>query len=140
MAFNILIVDDSKAALFMFEKIIKLSGVPLKKLYTATNGQEALDVLSQSPLDLVITDINMPVMNGFELLENLKKQPKLKRLPVIFVTTEGRDEYITKAKDMGVENFIKKPFHPEDLKNVIFETLGVSENEESGDSNTGCDF
>lgn len=140
MMFDILIVDDSKAVLFMFKKIIDLSGTPVRNLYTAINGQEALDLLKTNPVDLIMTDINMPVMDGFELIENLKKNPGLSHIPVIVITTEGRDKYVEKAYKLGAVNYIKKPCRPEQVKQLILETLGVEENETNIPDDEASDF
>lgn len=140
MMFDILVVDDSKAVLFMFKKIIELSGAPVDNLFTALNGQEALDVLEANPVDLIMTDINMPVMNGFELIENLKKNPGLSHIPIIVITTEGRDKYVEKAYQLGAVNYIKKPCRPEQVKQLILETLGVEENETNIPDDEAGDF
>lgn len=127
--FDILVVDDSRAALFMFKKIVNLSGAPVGTVLTAENGREAIDVLEKSRVDLLMTDLNMPVMNGFELIETVKKDPRFKDIPVIVITTEGRDKYADKAYRLGAVNYIKKPCQPEQVKKIILETLGVEENE-----------
>ncbi len=140
MMFDILVVDDSKAVLFMFEKIITLSGAPVGNISTALNGREALDMLEANPVDLIMTDINMPVMNGLELIENVKKNPGLSHIPIIVITTEGRDKYVEKAYRLGAVNYIKKPCQPEQLKQLILETLGVEENETNIPDDEASDF
>jgi two-component system, chemotaxis family, chemotaxis protein CheY len=140
MTFDILVVDDSKAALFMFKKIITLSGVPIGTLLTAENGLEAIEVLKQYPVDLVMTDINMPEMDGFQLIEYLKKSDTFKHLPIIVITTEGRDKFVDKAKNLGAANYIKKPFQPEQVRHLILQTLGVEENEANVDDFDTGDF
>jgi two-component system chemotaxis response regulator CheY len=129
MNFDILVVDDSKAALFMFEKVIKVSGVPVGNLMTAENGKQAIDVLKQNPVDLIMTDIHMPEMDGFQLIAYLKGSEQFKHIPIIVITTEGRSKYVAKAKMMGAVDYIKKPCQPEQVKQLVLEALGVEENE-----------
>jgi len=130
-------VDDSRATLFMFQKIIRLSGVPVRTFLTAENGVQALAVLEKHNAHLVITDINMPEMDGFQLIQHLKTHGNYMHIPIIVVTTEGREKYINKAMDLGAVNYLTKPFQPERVKQVILETLGVDENETNiGDTDT----
>ncbi len=140
MNYDILVVDDSKAALFLFKKIIGLSGAPVNKLLTAENGLNAIEVLKKNKVDLIMTDINMPEMDGFELLEYLKKDDMFKEIPVIVITTEGRGKYIDKAKELGAVNYLKKPFQPEQVKRLILEALEVEEDEGNITGSEECDF
>ncbi|MCP5054427.1 MAG: response regulator [bacterium] len=140
MNYDILVVDDSKAALFLFKKIIGLSGAPVNRLLTAENGLEAIEVLKENSIDLIMTDINMPEMNGFQLIEHLKNNENYHHIPVIVITTEGRDTYIEKAKALGAVDYIKKPFQPEQIKQLILKTLGVDENDTDVDDVETSDF
>ncbi len=140
MTFDLLVVDDSKSALFLFKKIIGLSGAPIKNLLTADNGLTAIEILKENNVDLIMTDINMPEMDGFELLEYLKKHDTFKEIPVIVITTEGRGKFIDKAKKLGAINYLKKPFRPEQVKQMILEALGVEEDEENITGSEECDF
>jgi two-component system, chemotaxis family, chemotaxis protein CheY len=138
MKYDILVVDDSKAALFMFKKIITLSGVPLGSLLTAENGLQAIELLKFKDVDLILTDINMPEMDGFQLIEYLKKSENFKHIPILVITTEGRDKYVDRAKALGAVNYIKKPCQPEQVKQIILSTLGVEEDETNiNDTDTG---
>ncbi len=140
VTFDILIVDDSRSALFMLKKVISLSGAPIGNILTAGNGLEAIDVLQEQMVDLIMTDIHMPDMDGFQLIEYLKKNHAFKHIPIIVITTEGRDKYITKAKTLGAVDYIKKPFQPERVKQVILQTLGVEENDTNVDDFEAGDF
>jgi len=140
MGYDILIVDDSKAALFMFEKIIRLSGAPVSRILKAGNGKEAIQVLEEDAVDLIMTDIHMPEMDGFQLIEYLKNIPSLAKIPIIVITTEGREKYMVLAKDMGAENYLRKPCQPEHVKQLILETLGVAKNESNIDDFATGDF
>jgi CheY-like chemotaxis protein len=128
MSIHILIVDDSKAALFMFEKIIQLSGIDTGTIRKAENGLEALAVLETFPeCNLILTDLNMPEMNGVQLLEQLKAKPLTRDIPVIVITTEGRDGFLFQAMERGASASLRKPSRPELVKSVILKTLGVEE-------------
>ncbi len=89
MAYNVLIVDDSLPMRGIIKKIIKASGFNVKNYFEASDGNEALKILNQEWLDLVLTDYNMPEMNGLELLCEMQKNDTLKSIPVVMITTEG---------------------------------------------------
>ncbi|MDQ5985476.1 MAG: Chemotaxis protein CheY [Syntrophus sp. SKADARSKE-3] len=130
MTFNILIVDDSYSMRSVIRKIINLSGIKTDKTYEAQNGLEALDVLSQNWVDVIVSDINMPEMNGIELIKRLKQDDLFKEIPVIFVTTEGSLERIQEARDAGAGGFLKKPFLPEELRKLLCDLVGISDDGE----------
>ena len=137
MAYNILIVDDSTPMRAVIKKIIKASGFDVGEFFEAVNGREALKVLNEEWLDLVLTDYNMPDMNGLELIEEMKKDETLKSMPVIMVTTEGSKERVEKFLAKGIAGYIKKPFTPEQIKQKLREIIGETEDEkqpfENGD-------
>ncbi|MEN6373971.1 MAG: response regulator [Smithella sp.] len=143
MSFNVLIVDDSGSMRAIIKKIITISGFQMDQCLEAENGREAMEVLSKSWIDIIISDINMPEVNGLEFLDQLRKSETLKEIPVIMITTEGSSERMQEAFDRGAKGFIKKPFLPEDIKKILFQVIGVSENggyiEDSG-SVDECDF
>jgi len=140
MNYDLLIVDDSKAALFLFKKIIGLSGLSVNKLLTADNGKTALEVLEKHKVNLIMTDINMPEMDGFELLEYLKNSDKFRNIPVIVITTEGRGKYVDKAKKLGAFDYLKKPFRPEQVKELVLKALGEEGYEGSIEESEEGDF
>jgi two-component system, chemotaxis family, chemotaxis protein CheY len=127
MSFNVLIVDDSTSMRAVIKKIISISGFKMNQCYEAGNGVEALDILSKSWVDIILSDINMPEMNGLELLNRLKKDELFKDIPVIVITTEGSSERMEEAFNCGARGFIKKPFLPEDVKKILHEVIGVDE-------------
>jgi len=127
MSFNVLIVDDSNSMRAVIKKIISISGFKMNKCYEAGNGVEALDVLSKSWVDIILSDINMPEMNGLELLNRLKQDELYKDIPVIVITTEGSSERMEEAFNCGARGFIKKPFLPEDVKKILHEVIGVDQ-------------
>ena len=127
MSFNVLIVDDSGAMRSVVKKIITISGFKMDQCYEAANGREALDLLRESWVDIIMSDLNMPVMNGLELLDHLKKDELLKEIPVVVITTEGSEERKKLVADMGAKGFIKKPFVPEEVRKILYDVLGMTD-------------
>lgn len=125
MAVNILIVDDSSVMRSMIAKTINLSGLALGEIHQAGNGQEGLDVLKQNWIDLVIADINMPVMNGEEMINHMMADPDLRDIPIVVVSTEGSKTRVERLQEKGIR-FIHKPFTPEAIRDTIREFLGES--------------
>ena len=130
MSFNVMIVDDSNAMRTVIKKIITISGFQMDQCLEAANGKEAMDVLSQSWVDVIISDINMPVVNGLEMLDQLQKSDTLKEIPVIMVTTEGSTDRMQEAYNRGAKGFIRKPFLPDDIRKILYQVIGVGENGE----------
>ncbi len=124
MALNILIVDDSITVRAIISKAIRLAEVDLGELYEAGNGQEALDLLSREWIDLVFADINMPVMDGIEMVERMRTDKLHVKTPIIIVSTEGSAERVRQLKEKGVNAYIRKPFTPESIRNAIEEVIG----------------
>lgn len=133
MSFNVLIVDDSRSMRAVIKKTILMSGFKMDQCLEAGNGREALDVLAKAWVDVIMSDINMPEMNGLEFLEELKKDSLLKAIPVIVISTEGSEKRIQDAFDLGAKGFIKKPFLPEEIKKVLYEVIGVGDEGEYGE-------
>ena len=143
MSFNILIVDDSSSMRAVIKRVVAISGFKMDQCYEAANGREALDVLAKNWVDAIITDINMPEMNGLELLDRLHGDELLREIPVIVVSTERSQERLDAVMVKGAKSFINKPFLPEEIRRQLYEILGVgheggySENQEQSDE---CDF
>lgn len=125
MSFNVLIVDDSNAMRAVIKKIITLSGFQMDKCLEAGNGKQAMELLSDQWVDVIVSDINMPEVNGLELLDLLAKNETLKEIPVIMITTEASEQRMKEAFARGAKGFIKKPFLPEEIKKVLYEVIGV---------------
>ena len=125
MALNILVVDDSSVMRTMIIKTLRLSGIPIGKVHEAANGAEGLEVLSRNWIDLVLVDINMPVMNGEEMIDNLRMDPENDNLSVIVVSTENSTARVKMLEDKGVL-FVHKPFTPEKLSEIIIQCTGVT--------------
>jgi two-component system, chemotaxis family, chemotaxis protein CheY len=112
---KVLVVDDSKLMHKMYE--VMLRQYPL--VY-ALDGRQALDRLKENPdVDLVLLDINMPNMNGLEFLAELRADGAAGKIPVIIISTEGREEDTARGLEAGANAYIKKPFHSEEILDVI---------------------
>ncbi len=143
MSFNVLIVDDSSAMRAVIKKIVTISGFQMDQCLQAGNGREAMEILSGNWVDVIISDINMPEVNGLELLDQLSRNDTLKEIPVIMITTEGSAERMQEAFNHGAKGFIKKPFLPEDIRKILHQVIGVSENGEYKEDTRPadeCDF
>jgi two-component system chemotaxis response regulator CheY len=126
MSLNVLVVDDSSVMRSMVIKTLRLSGLDLNEIHQAANGQEALLLLDQQWIDLALVDINMPVMNGMELIDRIRNNPDMAKLPVIVVSTESSQTRIDKLEQSGA-SFVHKPFTPEMLRAAIIKATGVSQ-------------
>ncbi|MBT3201511.1 MAG: response regulator [Phycisphaerales bacterium] len=125
MSLNILIVDDSAVVRAMILKTLKMAGIPLGDVQQASDGCEGLDALENHWIDLVFADINMPVMNGEEMIDRIREQPEWEELPIIVVSTEGSATRIERLQRKGA-SFVHKPFTPESVQEVIKKITGVS--------------
>ena len=123
MAVNVLIVDDSAVMRAMIQKTMQLSGLHLGEIHQAANGREGLEALERQWIDLVIADINMPVMTGEEMIEHMQASPNLKTIPTIVISTEGSQTRIDRLQGKGV-HFIHKPFSPEMIRDTVKDVLG----------------
>lgn len=124
MAFNILIVDDSKTVRAVIRRSLAMARVPTNVVYEATNGAEALEVVAGNWVDLVLADINMPVMNGVELIRRLHADEVTAAIPVVVVSSEGSRSRMEQLEHEGVRGYVRKPFHPEDLRDAVLGILG----------------
>ncbi|MBI5590572.1 MAG: response regulator [Deltaproteobacteria bacterium] len=127
MGINILIVDDSSVMRAMILKTLRMSGLSLGDVYGASNGVEGLEILSRQWTDLVILDINMPVMNGEDMMIHMKNDPETRDIPVIVISTEGSKTRIEGLVKLGAM-FIRKPFTPEIIRDAINQSLNTGEN------------
>jgi two-component system, chemotaxis family, chemotaxis protein CheY len=126
MAFNVIIVDDCPAMRAFIVRVIDLSGFESGKRLQASNGQEALAILREQRVDLILTDINMPIMNGEDLLCQLDRDELLKTIPVLVVSTDGSEHRIQRMISLNARGYLKKPFSPEALREKLEELLVVA--------------
>ncbi len=125
MAYRILIVDDSPAMRAFVRRVVDLSGFDVSACFEAANGQDALDLLGREWVDVILTDINMPNMDGEEFLRRIAGDELLRSVPVIVVSTDGTENRIARLLALGARGYITKPFLPETLRALLEATLGV---------------
>lgn len=117
--YNILIVDDSSTIRKIIIRCIGHTQIAVGSLFEAADGEEALAILKQQPIHLVMTDINMPKMNGLELLSRIKTDEQWKNVPVLLITTESCVETVLDAANKGAAGYVKKPFTAGDIQAKI---------------------
>jgi len=126
MAYNILIVDDSPAMRSFVRRVLDLSGLDVGRCLQAGNGQEALNLLRDEWVDVVLTDINMPTMDGEQFVRRLEADEALRTIPVLVVSTDRTDGRVRQMLTLGAKGYVTKPFLPETLREELEKVLGVS--------------
>jgi two-component system, chemotaxis family, chemotaxis protein CheY len=126
MAFTVLIVDDSPAMRAFVKRVLDLSGFDMSVCHEAGHGKEALELLGREWVDVILTDINMPVMNGEEFVQNLAAAESLRSIPVIVVSTDRTDDRVRQMISLGAKGYVKKPFQPEELREEMEKVLGLA--------------
>jgi two-component system chemotaxis response regulator CheY len=124
MPYSILVVDDSAVMRAMILRTLRLSGLRIARTAEAGNGAEALERLAADPYDLALVDLNMPVMNGEELIDRIRDHPVTARLPILVVSTESSETRIAAIRERGV-SFVHKPFTPATLADTILRLTGT---------------
>ncbi|WP_319575530.1 response regulator [uncultured Desulfobacter sp.] len=141
MIYSILIVDDSLPMRSVIKKTLGAAGYGGSEILEAQNGQEALDMMRHNWVDVVLTDYNMPVMNGLDFILKAKKEDLLRDIPFIVVSTEGNKDRIAQFMESGAAGYITKPFTAESIRDVMVNILGEGEDEDSIDeSDDDLDF
>jgi len=103
----------------MIARTLRLAEVPVARLFEASNGREALEVMHESWIDVVLADINMPVMNGAEMIDRMREHPATSDIPVIVVSSEGATSRMEELGRSGITAWVRKPFTPEEIRDVI---------------------
>lgn len=124
MALEMLVVDDSPVTRKMVRRAIGLCGLEVSQVHEAADGAAALAQLASHPVDLVLVDVNMPVMNGIEMVERMAKDPRLAGIPVVIVATPLSDANVERLLEAGARAYLAKPFRPEALRDVVLEVVG----------------
>lgn len=119
MGYNVLIVDNSVIIRKMVAKTLEISDLDISQYHYAENGRQALEKLEENWIDIVFADINMPVMNGIEMIEEMSKKDLLSTIPVVVISTERSRERIERLKKMGIRAYLQKPFAPEEFADVV---------------------
>jgi two-component system chemotaxis response regulator CheY len=123
VAYNVLIVDDSQTMRKVILKAVTLSGFDLGDCWEAGDGREAIRILANHWVDLILTDLHMPGMNGLEMLREIQKDEIHHKVPVVLITTEGSEKRIQEALALGIKGYIQKPFHPEAIRDILTQIM-----------------
>jgi two-component system, chemotaxis family, chemotaxis protein CheY len=119
MPIDVLIVDDSAAIRKILQRVLHQAEVPLGQVVEAGDGVEALQRLKETKVSLILSEINMPNMDGLALLSAVKADESLKPIPFIMVTTEGGSSKVMEAVNLGAVGYVKKPFTAEQIKDKL---------------------
>ncbi len=130
MVINVLVVDDSTVMRAMIIKTMKMSGLPVGTIHQAANGKEGLEILRQHWIDLVIADINMPVMNGEEMIDQMLAHPETRDVSIIVISTEGSDTRIERLLHKGAA-FVHKPFTPENIRDTVRKIMDLENDDDN---------
>lgn len=124
MAYTVIVVDDSDTIRAMMVRTLGLTKLPFDEILTAHNGVEALELMRDHWVDIVFTDLHMPQMGGIELIDRMQAEPSLNEIPIVIVSTEGSTTRIDSLKAKGVRGYVRKPFTPEGIRDMILNILG----------------
>lgn len=116
---DVMIVDDSAAIRKILQRVLRQAEVPIGEVFEAGDGREALGMLETRSVGLILSDINMPNMDGLEFLGQLKASNHLKNVPVVMVTTEGSQMKVMEAVELGAAGYVRKPFTAEQIKEKL---------------------
>ncbi len=116
---DILVVDDSAAIRKILTRVLRQTGMAIQTIHEAGDGQEAMAVMAQHRIDLVLSDINMPKMDGLQLLASLKASAKWHNIPVVMITTEGGETKVAEAVRLGAAGYVRKPFTADQIKEKL---------------------
>lgn len=114
-----LIVDDSSVMRKIIERSLRQAGLPLMTVHEAGSGSDGLALLKAQPVDLILSDINMPSMDGLEFLRQIRAQNLAPGVPVVMITTESSEEHVRQAIDAGAKGYIRKPFTADQVKERV---------------------
>jgi two-component system chemotaxis response regulator CheY len=116
---DVLIVDDSAAIRKILQRVLRQTDLPIGEIQEAGDGTEAVEILKNRAFGLILSDINMPHMDGLQLLARIKEMDHLKNVPVIMITTEGGQGKVMEAVQLGANGYVRKPFTAEQIKEKL---------------------
>jgi two-component system chemotaxis response regulator CheY len=116
---DVLIVDDSAAIRKILQRVLRQTDLPLGEIHEAGDGTEAVEILKTRTFGLVLSDINMPQMDGLQLLARIKEMENMKNVPVIMITTEGGQGRVMEAVQLGAAGYVRKPFTADQIKEKL---------------------
>jgi two-component system chemotaxis response regulator CheY len=123
MALDVLIVDDSAAIRKILMRVLAQTDLSIGDVFEAGDGVEALKMLEAKKVGLVLSDINMPNMDGIQFLTSVRSRPEWSSIPVIMITTEGSQAKVLEAVQLGAQGYVRKPFTAEQIKEKITSCL-----------------
>ena len=123
--YNFLLTDDSKSSRYMVRHMVRKSEVPVDNIFLAEDGEEALDVLAANDIDIILTDIVMPNMNGFELIKHVKNS-EYSHIPIIPVSSLGSKKDIEFFKENGIDIYLTKVVTQEKINKVLKSLLNIT--------------
>ena len=116
---DVLIVDDSAAIRKILQRVLRQTEIPIGTVYEAGDGVEALETLKRQSIGLVLSDINMPNMDGLEFLTKMRAEQGWSAIPVLMVSTEGTQAKVLEAVERGASGYVRKPFTAEQIKEKL---------------------
>ena len=119
MGKKVLIIDDSSTMRKIVTRSLRQAGLDFDTILEAGDGQEALQLLAKESVDIILSDINMPNMDGIEFLRQKSANAAIKSIPVVMITTEAGADILAEAKSLGAKGSIKKPFTPDQVSEVL---------------------
>ena len=128
MSYNFMVVDDSSTTRTIIKTILGMSGLDIGEIIEAENGADALSKMEDAWVDLVFADINMPQMNGVEMVKKMSESGMLKTVPVVIVSSDGSETRMEELLSEGVRAYLRKPFSPESIKEITEKILGGGKN------------
>jgi two-component system, chemotaxis family, chemotaxis protein CheY len=116
---DVLVVDDSAAIRKILQRVLRQTGMAIKTIHEAGDGQEALEILKIHKPALVLTDINMPKMDGLQFLAAVKGSDEWRDIPIVMITTEGGEAKVGEAVKLGAAGYVRKPFTADQIKEKL---------------------
>ena len=116
---DVLVVDDSAAIRKILQRVLRQTGMAINTIHEAGNGEEALALLKEHKVNLILSDINMPKMDGLQLLASLKSSGDFAQVPVVMITTEGGETKVAEAVRLGAAGYVRKPFTADQIKEKL---------------------
>jgi two-component system, chemotaxis family, chemotaxis protein CheY len=123
---TVLIVDDSSVMRKIVERALRQAGLDLTRVIEAGSGREALGLLAQERVHLIVSDINMPIMDGLEFLRQAQSQSLVRGAPVVMITTESGEDHVREALKAGAQGYIRKPFTPDQVRDRVLPLLTLA--------------
>lgn len=120
---TVLIVDDSSVMRKIVERALRQAGLSLSRVIEAGSGREGLEALRQEKADLIVSDINMPNMDGLEFLRQIQGAGLARGAPIVMITTESGEEHVREALAAGAQGYIRKPFTPDQVRERVLPLL-----------------